>query len=401
MNVLVTSSRFPHALCEIRRFGERGHDVYAADTFREAPGSHSKYVVESFVTPSPTFTTEAYISDLEEIVASRRIDLLVPSFEEALYIAEHKTRFDRLTQAFCSPFGVLTTLHDKSSFVELSREIGVRVPKTVLVQSDDELRYALRSFREYIARPAYSRGGTSLLTNTGPLAFRMELASCKPTALEPWIVQEFVHGIDVCSFSIAHQGHIAAHCTYEHPKTIEHAGGILFESVNEPESLHITARYAEALGYDGQISFDYIRTNEGLVAIECNPRPTAGVFMMSSDVFCDAIARTKRGPANVVPAGVRRQIKIAIMRDMWRNWRQIPRDIRILCSGVADVYAERGDTIPALYSLLSYTHVNAFRRHMKVNQACPTDLVAAQFFDVLWNGSCSSRSPDIHVAVAR
>lgn len=390
MKVLVTSSRFPHALSEIRRFGEMGHEVYAADTFREAPGNHSKHVLESFVTPSPTFETDAFVSDLEEIVASRRIDLLVPSFEEALYIAERKARLDRYTETFCASIGVLSRLHHKYAFVELSRELRVPVPETVLVRSADDLRCATLSFREYIGRPVYSRGGTAILTNAGPLAHRLSVTSCQPTVRHPWIVQEFVRGIDVCSFSIVRKGKITAHCAYEHPKTIEHAGGIFFESIDEPETLRIAARYAEALRYDGQLSFDFIRTNDGLVAIECNPRPTAGVFMMSSDAFCNAILEPSRGTVTVVPKGVRRQIKIAMVRDMWRNWRQIPMDLRILCSGVRDVYAEPGDAVPALYSLLSYGHVLAFRRKTKAKRACPTDLVAAQFYDVLWDGSrCS------------
>ncbi len=71
---------------------------------------------------------------------------------------------------------------------------------------------------------------------------------------------------------------------------------------------------------------------------------------------------------------------------MLRNWREIPSDLEVLLSGIDDVYAERGDTMPALYSLLSYMHVLSFRRRMNVGRSSPTDLVAAQFFDVLWDG---------------
>jgi hypothetical protein len=88
----------------------------------------------------------------------------------------------------------------------------------------------------------------------------------------------------------------------------------------------------------------------------------------------------------VVPPGVRRQIGVAIVRDMFRNWREIPSDLEVLLSGIDDVYAERGDTMPALYSLLSYLHVLSFRRTMNIARRSPTDLVAAQFFDVLWDG---------------
>ncbi|MDQ3036124.1 MAG: ATP-grasp domain-containing protein [Myxococcota bacterium] len=389
MNILVTSSRFPHALCEIRRFGEQGHAVYAADTFATAPGNHSKYVVESFVTASPTFETERFIADLEEIIDAHHIDLLVPCFEEALYIAEHLPRLGARTHVFCPPLSTLLRLHDKHAFAELTSSLGLPLPSTRIVRSTRELRSAIALFPEYIARPVYSRGGVALLTNAGPLAGHLSIDECQPTALQPWIVQEFVHGTEVCSFSIAHRGRIVAHCAYEHPKTIEHAGGILFESVDEPESLRLAQRYTEALDYDGQISFDFIRTDRGLVMVECNPRPTAGVFMMSSRDFCDAIFASDGDDGEaprVVPPGERRQIAIAILRDMVRNWREIPGDVEVLLSGIDDVYPEPGDALPALYSLLSYGHVRTFRRHMNVARRSPSDLVAAQFFDVLWDG---------------
>ncbi|UJR84907.1 hypothetical protein [Sandaracinus amylolyticus] len=386
MKVLVTSSRFPHALCEIRHFGEQGHTVYAADTFGSAPGSHSRYVAESFVTASPTFETVQYVDDVAEIVRSRGIDLVVPAFEEALYLAEHRARVP--APIFCPSLETLARLHDKHRFVELSRSLGLPVPRTIVVRSPRELRRAIAELPEYIARAAYSRGGVTLLTNAGPLAGRVPIDACHPTPLQPWIVQEFVHGTDVCSFSVAQHGRIVAHCTYEHPKTIEHAGGILFESIDEPESLVLARRYAEALKYHGQISFDFMRTARGLVLLECNPRPTAGVFMMTSEDLCDAVlARVNGKGPRIVPAGVRRQIAVAIMRDMVRNWREIPSDLAVLLSGIEDVYAAPGDAMPALYSLLSYGQVRAYRKHLARRGRDVSDLVAAQFFDVLWDGT--------------
>lgn len=386
MNVLVTSSRFPHALHEIRRFGECGHRVYATDTFRSAPGMHSRHVTEAFVTASPTFETERFVEQIAEIARERHVDVIVPAFEEALYLAQHRDRLPARAELFCPDLDTLERLHDKQRFVELSRRLGAPVPRTLVARSADELRAAVGELPLYFARPAYSRGGVVLLTNQGPLAGRVPIEACHPTPLQPWIVQEFVRGTDVCSFSVAQHGRIVAHCTYEHPRTIDHAGGIYFESVDEPDTLALSRRYVEALGYHGQISFDFMRTPRGLVLLECNPRPTAGVFMMSARDLCDAVLDRVEGPTRVVPAGVRRQIAVAIMRDMVRNWREIPTDVAALLSGAEDVYAAPGDAVPALYSLLSYAHVGRYRRHHQRRRREPTDLVAAQFYDVLWNG---------------
>jgi predicted ATP-grasp superfamily ATP-dependent carboligase len=387
VRVLVTISRFPHALAEIRHFGEEGHEVYAADTFSTAPGNHSKHVVEAFVLPSPTFDTDAFIAALHETIRSRGIDLVVPAFEEALYIAEHLPELSAITDVFCSPLAALTKLHDKSAFVQLGKELGLPVPATCIARSQAELVSALREFPEYIGRPVFSRGGVTLLTNTGPLRGRVAVENCFPTPEQPWIVQEFVHGTEVCSFSVAQRGLVVAHCAYEHPKTIEHAGGIVFESIDEPESVAIAQRCVEALDYHGQISFVFVRTERGLTLLECNPRPTAGVLMMGSHEFVDAVLRKEPRSPTIVPKGVRRQIGVAIARDMIRSWREIPHDLELLFSGTEDAYVRRGDAMPALYCLLAYEHVREFRRQMHLTRHDPTDLVAAQFYDVLWDGA--------------
>lgn len=386
MRVLITSSRFPHALDAIRKLGERGHQVFAADTFDEAPGSHSRHVHERIVTPSPAFDPDGYAAFVEEVVRSRSIDLVLPCFEESFALARHAERLGRHTKLFCAPFETLARLHDKRAFVALSQQLGLPVPRTIVATSRGELSHASRLIDRYLARPAFSRGGVTLFTNQGPLAGKVSLDDCAPTPDDPWIIQEFVAGTDVCSFSVAHHGRLVSHCTYEHPKTIEHAGGILFRSVDEPEAVRLASRYVEALGYHGAISFDYLRREDGsLVMIECNPRPTAGITMMCAESFERALFAPSLVP-HVTPAGVGRQIAIAIVRDMFRNWREIPTDLDILINGPDDVYTRPSDVWPQLYALLSYARVIAFRKWRGQNEKKPSDLVAAQFFDVEWNG---------------
>ncbi len=385
MRILITSSRLPHALDEIRKFGVEGHDVYATDTFRTSPGSHSKYVREAFITSSPAYEPMRFLADIGAIVRDQRIDWIVPSFEEVFLIAKHASSL-LPAKVFCPSFDTLARLHDKRTFVALARALGLAVPETRIATSTEELARATAELSEYLARPAYSRGGVELLTNVGPLAGQLAIEACAATPERPWIVQRFVHGEDVCSFSVAHHGRVVAHVAYVHPKTIEHAGGITFESVLEPESLAITERFTEHLGYTGQISLDYIRTPNGLVLVECNPRPTAGVFMMDAKPLVDAVLHPGDGAPHVVPAGVHKQIAIALVRDMFRDWREIPADVEAILSGGQDIYTQKGDPLPGLYQILSYTHVLSFRHRLHVKRHQHSDLVAAQFYDIAWNG---------------
>lgn len=385
MNILITSSRMPFALDEIRKFGEQGHHVYATDTFHTAPGSHSTAVSEYMLTPSPRYETEGFIAELKRIIAVKRIDLLVPQFEELFYIARYLSEFEELTDVFLSPFEALARLHNKAEFVRLCSELSLRVPRTTIVVDRKSLRTAVKEYGRYFARAAYSRGGVELLTNTGPLANAMDIEDCRPTPENPWLVQEFVRGTDLCTFSVARRGRLTVHCTYEHPKTLEHAGGIQFYSVDEPETLVFVKRFVEEMDFHGQISFDFMKDDDGLCLVECNPRPTDGVALMSSRMLVDGITAEIPDRPLVLEAGRREQIDVAIIRDMIHNWKEIPSDIEALVS-MPDIYFRWHDILPALYQFLSYSHILAYRHLLHTGEHKRTDIMAAQFYDICWDG---------------
>jgi hypothetical protein len=382
MNVLVTSSRMPFALDEIRKFGRRGHRVFAADTFNVAPGSYSRYVAARCNVAAPASSPARFIRDVKQLVARHRIDLVVPCFEEVFYLARH---LPELSEVFTSELALLARLHHKGAFNALAREIGIAAPETVVVGSRDELAAATRALGVFFARPVWSRGGLALYTNAGPLAGALSLDDCRPTPAQPWIVQRYVDGLEVCGFCVAQRGRVVAHCAYVHPKQIEHAAGIVFESVDDPEALACARRVVEATRYHGQISFDFRRTPRGLVVLECNPRPTAGVHMMPDDVLVDAVVAPRDG-LRVVPAGVRRKYSTALVRDMVLHWRELGRDLTHLLSDAEDVYGARGDRLPALFQLLSYAHVIGYRLHHRRSSRRRTSLMAAYFDGLEWNG---------------
>ena len=388
MRVLVTSARFPHSVGLIRALGESGHEVYATDTFRTSPGLHSRHVKERIITASPKFETHTFVGQIADAVKSRGIDLVVPAFEEVFYLAKHVPQLPHPEKYFCAPLDTLVQLHDKRRFAELVEKLGLPIAKTLTVTSDAELREAIGHFPEYFARAAFSRGGVTLLTNTGPLAGSVRIEDCHPTPEQPWLVQEFLHGEDLCSFTVAQGGKVAAHLVYRHPLTIEHAGGIVFESIDEPRILAMVRRIVEHLGYHGSISFDWMRTEAGgLYLIECNPRPTAGLVTMEAGPLAAAYLAPDLDAPYETPAGRRGQIDVAILRDMFRDPQDIPDDLHRLLDGTQDVYAPKGDRMPGLYSILSYVHVLAFRHRMHVGRHKHSDLVEAQFFDIDWDGS--------------
>lgn len=376
----------PSAIDQIRKLGQSGHTVFATDVFRAAAGNHSRYVKASSVTVSPTRDPVGFVREIADLMTTQKIDMVLPAFEEVFYLATHADMLPAGPKYFFAPFDVLSMLHDKNRFLAFAGELGLHVPTSIVATSPGELTAAVREFPSFFAKPVFSRGGVELCTNRGPLAGMLPVESCEVSSDRPWIVQEFIDGLDVCSMSIAHDGRVTGHATYVHPREIEHAGGIVFESVDEPECLDAARRIAEATGYTGSISFDYKKTDRGMVLIECNPRPTAGVHVMSADDFDHAI-RDRGGDVRVAPAGRRRMYGAALLRDMVVHPEEATEDLKHLFSDAKEVVADPDDLVPALFQALSYGQVLKYRREKGSRTPKDRDLMAAQFEDVYWDGA--------------
>jgi glutathione synthase/RimK-type ligase-like ATP-grasp enzyme len=333
-------------------------------------------------TPSPRYETRAFIEAIAQFVRDESIDLVLPAFEEVFYLAAFRHQLG--APLFAPALETLQELHNKASLLTLARSLGLAVPPTEIAHDPAELGEAIARFEHFFARPAYSRGGVDLFTNTGPLAGAVDQQDCLPTPHNPWLVQSFVDGTDICCFAVAHHGHVAAFSSYVHPREIEHAGGIVFHSIVDDQALRITRQLVQHTRYHGQVSFDFKRTDAGLVLIECNPRPTAGVIVMDQKMFVDALFDPDLVETRVAEAGVQSMFSVALVRDMLLHWSEIPEDLHHLMSAAREVYAEPGDLLPGLYQLLSYSHVLGYR--LRVGAHRTNKLMAAYFHDIQYDG---------------
>ncbi len=379
MKVLVTSSRMPFALDAIRKLGERGHEVYATDSYAASPGSHSRYLAGHFVTASPSGDPEAFAADVERIADENGIDVVLPMFEEVFYLAAQHERLSKVTRLYAPPFRTLAQVHDKGTFQELCERLDIRTPRTVLAHGQDELAEAIERFPKYFARAAFSRGGVGLLTNTGPLAGHLKPEDCHPTEANPWLVQEYVDGPMHCTYSALHGGQVASHMSYRAPRQWEHSTGIQFVSVDPSDTLPTVEKLGSELEWDGQMSLDFIATDGGLVMIECNPRPTDGVLLMTPEGLERGLLEPEE-EVLLVPAGREEQLDFAVFAQIFREpLRDAPETIHDL----ATVHGtDRGwrDAMPKLYSFL------ALARFEKLSLKDRKQLFVAMSDGITWDG---------------
>lgn len=379
MKILITSSRNPFALDLVRKLATAGHDVYAADTFSTAAGSHSRYLAGHEVVASPRFETATFIADIERIVLAHGIEMVIPAFEEAFYLATRHAQLSAITQLYTGQFAQLARLHDKVSFQRVAQEHGVRIPETVVAHDDAELRDAIERFPHYFARAAFSRGGVALLTNTGPLAGQVAVDDCHPSTDQPWLVQEFVSGPMVCSYSTVHGGRVTAHCTYRAPRQWEHSTGISFLGVDGQPTLDVVEKIAGPMTYTGQLSFDFVESDGQLYLIECNPRTTDGVLLMTPEHAATGLTDPS-SPLTMVAPGEEVQLDFAILAEMFKEpLKDKPKVIHDLVH-IRDAGHGWHDHLPMLWSFASLARGERMSRQQQVA------ILEAMAADVVWNG---------------
>ncbi|MGX1858248.1 carbamoyl-phosphate synthase large subunit [Dietzia sp. NPDC055340] len=394
MRVLVTSSRNTFALDIIRKLGSRGHTVVAADTYGGASGSHSKYLAGHAVTASPRYDTDQFIADVNKIVAQYDIDLIIPTFEEAFYLAARAADLPESVTLFAGKFAKLARLHDKASFQRLVEEAGVPIPETIVATDHDSLTAAIAKYPRYFARAAFSRGGVALLTNTGPLAGKMTVEECHPTEDQPWLVQPFVDGPMVCTYSTVVNGRVTSQCTYRAPEQWAHSTGIAFLAVDSTDTLDYTQRIIDALDptFTGQLSFDFVDNDGQLYAIECNPRPTNGVILLEADQLEQALTG-ENAETFVVEPGVERQISLAVLADAFAEpLKHLPISLHDL-THVKNVGAGWHDSIAMMWSPATLVH------GAKLSRGQHEAVLEALGDDIVWNGEPISGMTDEDAAL--
>lgn len=314
-NFLLTGGRSTSTLELARQLHAAGHCVFSADTSKWHVCSVSNAVQKNYVIPSPRFSTEASIEALIDVVNREKIDFLVPTYEEILYIAKYKDRFPKHCCVFSDSFDKLRNLHNKWLFYCQQQTYGIKAPKTILVTTPEELKNI--PFKStYMLKACYSRASQSVI-KVDPT---QPLPSIKMEAHNPWIAQEWLEGKKFCTYSICVDGVVQAHSIYPVQFAIDGNSCLNFEAIAHPQILQWIKHFVALENFTGQVGFDFFEMSDGtLYAIECNPRATNGLLLFNPQDRIDR-AFNPSITAPVYPKlGNSKQIAIGMLLYGWKS----------------------------------------------------------------------------------
>ena len=274
--VLLTLGRLPKALELARALYGAGCRVLVAEPFDRHLTGASRAVDRSFMVSAPAQHRARYLDEMLEIIERERVELVLPVSEEILYVSLLHGRLPRETRLFSMSTSNLLSIYDKHGFVARCREAGVAAPTTF--ELGDAGAHELAAHSATVIKPIYSCSGRGVEF--------LAAGATLPVRTEAAIVQAFVAGELLSTFSVARAGRLQSTVVYR-GVVMQGTVAVCFERVElSPAVAAWIEKFVAATRFDGFVSFDLIVDRDGQVwGIECNPRTTSGIhFVAAADL---------------------------------------------------------------------------------------------------------------------
>ena len=288
MHVLVTGTSLFFSRVLIQGFAKHGAEVTAADNCRISTGKLSRFTSRRLRTPSVSHDPDGYIDVLLEELQRRKYDLVVPSFEEAMLLSQHRHRIEQFSRLLLSDHKTMMRLHHKPSLYELCDQIGVPAPASIVPGTLSDLEQVIDAIR-YPVILKLPMGNNSLgqvYANNGTELRHRYQELCRSAdrwGTERPLVQEVVRGKAIYTLMYCCSGKKLGEIIYRPLRTYPAKAGTSAhrQTIEHAEIEMITRSIAREVNWTGFLGFDFLEDEEtGEVSlIDANPRPNPGLTL--------------------------------------------------------------------------------------------------------------------------
>jgi len=323
--ILVTGVGMTKGLALARLFYAAGHTVIGAD-FEPSPfmpiasGRTSKALKAFYQLSKPDAGpggSAKYPKSILDIIRKEDVDIWVScsGVASALEDGEAKEMVELVTKCKAVQFDVANTkrLHEKHSFMEYTKSLGLPVPDTHTITSraaalqllDDAAADSKTKNKEerkkyimkYIGTDDSMRGDMTLLPLETPATTKAHISRLPISEDRPWILQQYIAGPEYCTHALVIRGELQAFVACPSAELLMHYEALPQNSGLSQSMLRFTQEFAAAGGpsFTGHLSFDFlVETGEAeaalrdptynakLYPIECNPRAHTAVALFNN-----------------------------------------------------------------------------------------------------------------------
>ncbi len=299
MRVLITGLFEPAAVHVVRRLGELGHEVCAAEGHRLAYAGFSKYVTCRIALPNMRYAPREYAEALLRELESGKYEYYFPSYEEIILMSHYRDRVVAATKTSMMDTETLMTLHDKTRLGVLAAELGIDSPQTFSPRSLAEADETMASVELPVVikmRKTSGAAGFRKVYDRASLKKEYEevVRANKLAEDDLPMIQQLIHGPTTCTLHLCDRGNVIGEVMYQGVRTMPRTGGttVCRESIADPACRDAAAKIVKRLGFSGFCGFDFV-IQEG----------TGRPFLVDGNCrITPAVAMAYHGGCDMVPA---------------------------------------------------------------------------------------------------
>lgn len=298
--VLILGARAPIALELCRSFSAIGYRVICGDSYMFPAVRFSRYCYKYYKIPSPVFEFDRFRDVIKKIVQNEKIEHIVPTSEEAFHLSRIKNEL--ICKTWVSDIELMDKLHNKLSFINIAKDFFA-TPETIVLS--EFLDFA--NEEKYVFKAIYSRFGHAVIFGD-----KMKSHTSSIEQKAKWIAQEKISGFSVCTYSVFDNGTLKCLVNYKPEYLYKGGASMLFENYHNKLIYSSVKKFGESMNYTGQLSFDFIISDDMPFVIECNPRGTSGAHLLDKHLAECFISENELANNNVK---VNKAIKLAILLE--------------------------------------------------------------------------------------
>ncbi len=291
--VILTHGRSLHSHVAAHSLGRRGVEVIGCDSSPLMTLSFSKYVKQTFLSPTEEEGPEKFLDVLEQQIHELRPEddrpyVLMPMDRHTKLIAEHRERFEPLIKVTTPDIEHIRKVDPKNNLVRTARELDVPIPQTWILHDKEDLERMIPElpFPCFLKLPD-GTGGVGVAKANDADQLRQHFADFQNQfSIGPkreLLIQDAVGDEDYCLTVLMQHGKIRAHMTYRNLQTFpaDNGFGVLRETIQGDKLVAIAEKLLGAIGWHGVAELDFRWDGQESTPahlIEINPRFWGGLF---------------------------------------------------------------------------------------------------------------------------
>jgi predicted ATP-grasp superfamily ATP-dependent carboligase len=268
VNIYITDGNSRAALAITRSLGKKGHRIIVGEKEPVSLAGSSKYCHAIRVYPDPVMDSDEFINVLLKQIEALEIDVVIPVSDITTFlILDNSDQFSRFCKLPFSDYKTVALAADKDYVVNIAQQLGVPVPKTLVIASRQNIANSSIDLPyPIVIKPARSRiwkNNEWHFTSVSYANDEQELLSkLKNTDSSefPVLLQERIYGPGIGVFTCYDKSKLVAKFSHRRLREKPPSGGVsvLRESIPvDPAAGEYAEKLLNALNWHGVAMIEF------------------------------------------------------------------------------------------------------------------------------------------------